>query len=136
MTGVRLKVCSVGVGAGMPVMSTAQKWLSWAAPVLVPLVLLVITTAVLFVLDVFLDPEHLIFGYLVPTTLIAIAYGSTAAMLTSIAGVILATYFLYEPTFSLLIRDPLHIAELAFFTLLALAASQVVAKITHDKRDK
>ena len=122
-------------GAGMPVMSSARKWLSWAAPVLVPLVLLAITTAILFVLDVFLDPEHLIFGYLVPTTLIAIAYGSTAAMLTSIAGVILAAYFLYEPTFTLLIRDPLHIAELAFFTLLALAASQVVAKITHDKRD-
>ncbi len=64
-----------------------------------------------------------------PTTLIAIGYGSRAAMLTSIGGVILAAYFLYEPTFSFYIKQPLHMAELAFFTLLALAASQVVAKI-------
>ena len=120
----------------MPVLSAARKWLSWAAPVLVPLVLLAITTGVLFLLDALLDPEHLIFGYLVPTTLIAIGYGSTAAMLTTIGGVILATYFLYEPTFSFFIKEPLHIAELAFFTLLALAASQVVARITHDPPEK
>ena len=88
----------------------------------------------LFVLDIFLDPEHLIFAYLVPTTLIAIGYGSTAAMLTSIAGVILAAYFLYPPTFSFYLTQPLHVAELVFFTLLALAASQVVAKITDVRR--
>ena len=120
----------------MPVLSAVPKWLNWAAPVLVPLVLLSITTGVLFVLDALLDPEHLIFGYLVPTTLIAIGYGSTAAMLTTIGGVLLATYFLYEPTFSFFIRDPLHVAELVFFTLLALAASQVVAKITHDRPER
>lgn len=116
----------------MSVATTVSKRLSRAAPILVPLVLLAITTGTLRVLNIFLDPEHLIFGYLMPTTLIAIGYGSTAAMLTSIGGVILAAYFLYSPTFSFFIRNPLHIAELAFFTLLALAASQVVAKFTHD----
>ncbi len=113
----------------MAVLSTVRKWSNWAAPVLVPLVLLAITTSVLYALDILLDPEHLIFAYLVPTTLIAIGYGSRAAMLTSIGGVILAGYFLYEPTFSFFIKEPLHVAELAFFTLLALAAGQVVAKI-------
>jgi K+-sensing histidine kinase KdpD len=120
----------------MPVVSTARKWLSWSAPVVVPLALLAITTGVLFVLDILLDPEHLIFGYLVPTTLIAIGYGSRAAMLATIGGVILAAYFLYEPTFSFFIKEPLHLAELAFFTLLALAASQVVAKVSNDPPEK
>jgi K+-sensing histidine kinase KdpD len=119
-----------------PLAASFPKWIGRSAPVLVPLILLAATTGVLYVLDVFLDPEHLIFGYLVPTTLIAIGYGSTAAMLASIAGVILAAYFLYEPTFSFFIRQPLHMAELVFFTLLALAASQVVARITHDPPDK
>lgn len=118
----------------MTLVSAVSKWLSWAAPVVVPLILLAVTTSVLFVLDIFLDPEHLIFAYLVPTTLIAIGYGSTAAMLTSIAGVILAAYFLYPPTFSFYLTQPLHVAELVFFTLLALAASQVVAKITDERR--
>lgn len=114
---------------------TVSKWFSWAAPVVVPLTLLAITTSVLFVLDIYLDPEHLIFGYLVPTTLIAIGYGSTAAMLTTIGGVVCAAYFLYPPVFSLYIADPLHIGELVFFTLLALAASQVIAKISDGPQD-
>ena len=118
----------------MTFLAALSRWWSWAAPVLVPLILLAITTGILYVLDIFLDPEHLIFAYLMPTTLIAIGYGSRAAMLTSIGGVILAAYFLYEPTFSFYIAQPLHVAELVFFTLLALAASQVVAKITDVKR--
>ena len=112
------------------------KWFRRSTPVLMPLVLLAITTGALYVLGIFLEPEHLIFGYLMPTTLIAIGYGSTAAMLTSIAGVILATYFLYPPSFSFFFKDTLHLAELTFFTLLALAASQVVARITHDPPEK
>ena len=119
----------------MMLTSTASKWASRAAPVVVPLVLVAITTGVLFVLDIYLDPEHLIFAYLVPTTLIAIAYGSTAGMLASIAGVICAAYFLSPPTFSLYVVEPLHVAELVFFTVLAVAASQVVAKITDDRPD-
>jgi K+-sensing histidine kinase KdpD len=118
--------------AAMTLIATVSKWASRAAPVVVPLVLVAITTGILFVLDIYLDPEHLIFGYLVPTTLIAIGYGSTAAMLTTIAGVVCAAYFLYPPTFSLYLTEPLHIAELVFFTVLAVAASQVVAKITSD----
>lgn len=120
------------VSHSMTPATTVGKWLRRVTPILVPLVLLAATTGVLYVLDIFLDPEHLIFGYLVPTTLIAIGYGSTAAMLTSIAGVILASLFLYQPTFSIFVMNPLHAAELVFFSLLALAASQVVARITHD----
>jgi two-component system sensor histidine kinase KdpD len=112
------------------------KWWSRAAPFVVPLALVAATTAILFVLDIFLEPEHLIFAYLIPITLIAIGYGSRAAMLTSILGVILAAFFLYEPTFSFFIKQPLHIAEVAFFTLLALAASQVVAKISNGHRKR
>jgi K+-sensing histidine kinase KdpD len=113
-----------------------RKWLGLTAPVVVPLLLVAATTGVLYLLDVFLDPEHLIFGYLVPTTLIAIAYGSTAAMLASIGGVILAAYLLYAPSLSFFVKEPLHLAELVVFTLLALAASQVVARITHDPPEK
>jgi K+-sensing histidine kinase KdpD len=120
----------------MPSETAVSKWLHRAAPIVMPLALLAATTGILYVLDIFLDPEHLIFGYLVPTTLIAVAYGSTAAMVTSVAGVLLAAYFLYDPEFSFYVSQPLHVAELVFFTLLALSASQVVAKITDTRRHR
>jgi two-component system, OmpR family, sensor histidine kinase KdpD len=118
----------------MPSETVLSKWVYRLAPFVMPLAVLAATTGILYALDVFLDPEHLIFGYLVPTTLIAVAYGSRAAMLTSVAGVLLAAYFLYDPEFSFYVSQPLHIAELVFFTLLALMASQVVAKITDTRR--
>lgn len=99
------------------------------APVAVPMIMVAATTAVLVGLDVFLDTEKLVFGYLVPTTLAAVAYGSLTGTLTAIVSALCAVYFLYPPTFAMWIENPLHDAELAIFAALALAASHIVGRM-------
>ena len=94
-----------------------------AAPVLTAFSAVVLATAVLFVIESYLEAQHVVIAYLFPTTLIAIRYGSSLAFLTSFASGIAAAYFLFPPKFSLYISESLHIAELGFFMLLALLAS-------------
>jgi K+-sensing histidine kinase KdpD len=102
------------------------------APILTAFSAVVLATAVLFVIESYLEAQHLVIAYLFPTTLIAIRYGSTLAFLTSFASGIAAAYFLFPPKFSLYISESLHIAELGFFMLLALLASKVVSLLTED----
>ena len=61
-------------------------------------------------------------------------YGSTVAVLTSFASALAAAYFFFPPKFSFYIADPLHIAELGFFLLLAVIASKAVAVATRADR--
>jgi K+-sensing histidine kinase KdpD len=104
------------------------------APVLAALSAVALMTAVLFLIESYLDAQHLVIAYLFPTTLIAIRYGSSIAFLTSFASGVAGAYFLFPPKFSLYIADPLHIAELGFFMLLALIASKVVSLLAQDIR--
>jgi K+-sensing histidine kinase KdpD len=102
------------------------------APVLTAFSAVVLATAVLFVIQSYVEAQHLIIAYLFPTTLVAIRYGSSVAFLTSFASGIAAAYFLFPPKFSLYIADSLHWAELGFFMLLALLASKVVSLLAQD----
>ena len=104
------------------------------APVLAAFSAVAFATAVLFVIESYLDAQHLVIAYLFPTTLIAVRYGSSIAFLTSFASGIAGAYFLFPPKFSLYVTDPLHVAELGFFMLLALIASKVVSLLAHDIR--
>jgi K+-sensing histidine kinase KdpD len=102
------------------------------APVLTAFSAVVIATALLFVVESYLEAQHLVIAYLFPTTLIGIRYGSSLAFLTSFASGIAAAYFLFPPKFSLYIGNSLHIAELGFFMLLALLAGKIVSLLTKD----
>ncbi|HEY6257317.1 MAG TPA: DUF4118 domain-containing protein [Xanthobacteraceae bacterium] len=106
----------------------------WVAPVLVASALVALTTAILLGVYLVVQPEHLIFGYLVPITFVAVRYGSVPAIVTTIASDLCAAYFLYPPDFSLYIADPLQVAELSFFSLLVLATSQFIGGFADDKR--
>jgi K+-sensing histidine kinase KdpD len=75
-----------------------------------------------------------VIGYLFPTVVIAMHYGSTLAVVTSFAGGLAAAYFLFPPKLSFYISDPLNVAELGFFLLLAVIASKAVAVVTDDIR--
>jgi K+-sensing histidine kinase KdpD len=83
-------------------------------------------------LDVWRDPEDLALVYLLPTIFIAVFFGSTIAVMTSLASGLAAAYFIYPPQFSFLIDDPQHIAELGFIVVLGITASKAVAVITDD----
>ena len=59
---------------------------------------------------------------------------STVGVLTSFASALAAAYFCFPPKFSFYISDPLNVAELGFFLLLAVIASKAVAVATRDDR--
>jgi K+-sensing histidine kinase KdpD len=91
-------------------------------PITVSLLVIAATTLILWPLQGRVNHQHLIFLYLVPTSWIAIRYGSLSAMCVIIASSIAAAYFLYPPRLSLAVEDPLDLLELALFCLLALLA--------------
>ncbi|MEA2983070.1 MAG: hypothetical protein QOF91_32 [Alphaproteobacteria bacterium] len=104
----------------------------WVTPITASAVLLALTTAVIWVIDARLKNEHLIFIYFVPAALIAIRYGSVAAMCMTIASTFAAAYLFYAPRFSFKVENPLDLLELILFSMLALLASQVVAGFAKD----
>src|SRR5262244_1537342 len=106
----------------------------WLVPVSASLLSVAAATAILSAFEIVVAPDHLIFGYMVPVSFIAIRFGNLPAMFTSIISVIGAAIFLYPPYFAIYVANPLHVAELVFFGLLALAASQIVGKLGEDGR--
>jgi K+-sensing histidine kinase KdpD len=103
-----------------------------AGPVLICFVAVLLTTILLSTIDRFVPAEHLMLGYLLPTILVAIYFGSTLAVLSSFASGLAAAYFLLPPKFSFYIDDPVHIAELGFTVMLAIIGSKVVAALADD----
>jgi K+-sensing histidine kinase KdpD len=95
-----------------------------------------LTTIVLHAIDSHLTAEHLVLGYLLPTILVAIYYGSNVAVFTSFASGLAAAYFLFPPKFSFYITDITHVAELGFFLLLASIASKAVSVLAEDHRPR
>jgi K+-sensing histidine kinase KdpD len=93
-----------------------------------------LTTTVLHTVDSYLTAQHLVLGYLLPTILVAIYYGSNVAVFTSFASGLAAAYFLFPPKLSFYITDITHVAELGFFLLLASIASKAVAVLADDSR--
>ena len=110
--------------------------LEWVTSVVVAATAVLLTTLVLLAIDSHLAPEHLILGYLLPTIIIAMHYGSTVAVFTSFISGLAAAYFLFLPKFSFYIADPLNLAELAFFFLLAVTASKAVALPAGEARGR
>jgi K+-sensing histidine kinase KdpD len=106
----------------------------WFGPALVAIALVALTTGILLAIYLALQPEHLIFGYLIPITFVAVRYGSMPAIVTAVVSDICAAYFLYPPDFSIYIAQPLHMAELSFFSVLVLATSQFIGGFADDER--
>jgi two-component system sensor histidine kinase KdpD len=100
--------------------------------VVASLLLIAFTTVALLYLDLSLHSEHLILGYLAPTTFIALRYGSGPALFACMASVLCAAFFLYPPKFTIYMAAPLHMVESAFFCLLAITAGRIVAKLGDD----
>jgi len=104
------------------------------SPVLVAFSAILLTSVVLIAVDSFLDAEALAFIYLLPVIVMAMHYGSTVGVLTSFASALAAAYFCFPPMFSFFISNPLNVAELGFFLLLAVIASKTIAVVTKDER--
>jgi len=103
-------------------------------PIVVAFSAIFLTTIVLLAVDSFLGPKALVFVYLLPTVAMALHYGSTVAVLTSFASGLAAAYFFFPPKFSFYIADPLNVAQLGFFLLLAVIASKAVEVVANGDR--
>ncbi len=105
------------------------------APVLVSFGGPLLATAPLMLLDDGSgpEPEHLVFIYLVPASLIAIVYGSAISVIASTVSAICAAFFLYRSRLSFLIESPTEIGELILFFVLALAQSLFIGRLVHDR---
>ena len=79
-------------------------------PVAICFALVLVTTLLLSTIDSSVPTEHIMLGYLLPTILVAIYFGSTLAVLTSFASGLFAAYFLLPPKFSFYVDDSVHIA--------------------------
>src|SRR5262249_23866846 len=104
------------------------------SPVPVAFSAIILASVVLLAVDSFINTEALAFIYLLPVIVMAMHYGSTFGVLTSFASALAAAYFCFPPKFSFFISDPLNVAELGFFLLLAVIASKAVAIVTKDER--
>ncbi len=105
----------------------------WIGPIAVSLALVGITTAVLLHLEFTLKLDPLIFIYFVPTTYVALRYGSTTAMVATVMSCIAAAYYLFPPHFSFAVAGVLELMQIVFFMLLAILASQVVSGFIKDR---
>jgi K+-sensing histidine kinase KdpD len=105
----------------------------WVTPITASLLLVILTTAVLWRIEAHLKQDHLIFIYFIPTALIAIRYGSISAVFVAIVSSFAAAFFFYAPQFSFFVADPLELMELVLFGMLALLASQVVSGFANDR---
>ena len=104
------------------------------APVIFAFGMVLLATLVLLAAAPILGAQYLIFGYLIPTTIVAILYGNTFALLISFASGLSAAYFLFPPKFNLYIGDPLDVSALIIFILIAFAASKVASHLTYGAR--
>jgi K+-sensing histidine kinase KdpD len=93
-----------------------------AVPAIVSLAVVFGVTAVLWCLKLtgvsLRDP---VFFYVLPITVLAIAYGSGPAFLGVLAAFVCADYFLYEPLYTLDMSSRVEIGDLGCFSLLALS---------------
>ena len=110
--------------------------LRFVTSILVALAAILLTTLGLLAMDSYLDADHLVLGYLLPTVVIAMHYGSTLAVLTSFACSLAAAYFLFPPKFSFYVSAPEHVAELGLFLVLAVIASKAVAALTDKAHER
>ncbi len=105
----------------------------WIWPSLVSLMLVALTTVVLWYMDKWPNSDGIVFIYFVPTTFVALCYGNTAAMVATIMSCMFGAYFIQQPTFTFALTNSIDIWDLVFFGLLAMLASRVVAGFANDQ---
>ena len=97
------------------------------APIIVPFLIIVAVTKVLYFFKIVVHADHLVFFYLLPTAFIAMVYGSVLSMICAIDATLVADFFLYNPGYKCLIRA--RAGELFLFGLTALIGAKCTAEL-------
>jgi K+-sensing histidine kinase KdpD len=99
------------------------------APIVVPFLIIFAVTDVLYFLKFVVHAHHLVFFYLLPTAFVAMLYGSVLSMIIAIDATLLASFFLYDPGYTLFVSDARAAGELFLFALTALIGAKCTAEI-------
>jgi len=99
------------------------------APIVVPFLIIVAATELLYFFKVAINAHHLVFFYLLPTAFVAMLYGSVLSMICAIDATLVAVFFLYDPGYTLYVSDPRAAGELLFFVLTALIGAKCTAEL-------
>lgn len=103
------------------------------APIVVPLLIVIAATDVLYFFKDAVHARHLVFFYLLPTAFVAMLYGSVLSMIVAIDATFLAAFFLCEPSFTLHVSDPREVGELLQFACTALIGAKCTAELTRPQ---
>ncbi len=95
---------------------------------LIGLITVAVITLIMIAVGDYFVRDHLIFFYLFPITGIAMYFSSTPALVTSLGSAIAAAY-IFPPAYSWRISEPLQVAELFIFCMLALIASKASSRL-------
>jgi K+-sensing histidine kinase KdpD len=96
-----------------------------AIPVAVSLGIVGAFTSVLFYLKLAsMGLHHPIFVYLPLIALVAMVYGSVAALIGASAAIACAAFFLYDPAYSFAVAKALEVGDLFWFALLAVIVTK------------
>lgn len=99
------------------------------APIVVPILIVIAVTDVLYFLKVTVHPHHLVFFYLLPTAFVAMLYGSVLSMICAIDATWIGAFFLYDPGYTIFVSDPRAAGELFLFALTALIGAKCTAEL-------
>ena len=103
------------------------------APVLVPLLIVIAVTDVLYFFKDAVHARHLVFFYLLPTAFVAMLYGSVLSMILAIDATFLAAFFLCDPRYTIYVSDPREVGELILFATTALIGAKCTAELTRPQ---
>ena len=99
------------------------------APIVVPLLIVIAATDVLYFFKDAVHARHLVFFYLLPTAFVAMLYGSVLSMIFAIDATFIAGLFLYDSTSGLYLSDPHQAGELLVFAITALIGAKCTAEL-------
>jgi two-component system sensor histidine kinase KdpD len=96
------------------------------------LVLVAITTFVITVIQWETGLSHGSVIYLIPVVIAGMRWGIIPASVASICGAIASAYFFYPPLYSLRIKDPQEVVNLALFLFVAVVISHLATRLKHE----
>jgi two-component system sensor histidine kinase KdpD len=67
--------------------------------------------------------------YVIPVVIAATRWGLIPALIAAVCGVMAAAFFFYPPYYSLLVRDPQEVINLALFIFVAVVVSQLATRL-------
>ena len=96
------------------------------------LALVWLATISLVVINYFVPFNLVSLIYMLPVVVAATQWGIGAGILAAVAGAAAADFFFYPPLYTLWIRDPQNVVDLALFLLIALVTSNLAARLKNE----